>query len=98
MEPNLKRSINSFSRFNCPIIEDSSHEYEKVCCLEYEGNIVSEKALSLKMASAISGLDVGPKPRPYEAVHNFIKDNDNFAFRSTQVGGRTESRFLKRIK
>tara|TARA_A200000113_G_scaffold156788_1_gene141418 strand:- start:572 stop:1216 length:645 start_codon:yes stop_codon:yes gene_type:complete len=63
------------------IIEDSSHEYENtLAVLNMYGTLVSENSFFIvEDGICYHGLDVGPKPGPYEAVHDFIKDNENFA-------------------
>ena len=62
------------------IIEDSSHEYENtLAVLNMYGLLVSENSFFIvEDGICYHGLDVGPKPGPYEAVHDFIKDNENF--------------------
>jgi cephalosporin hydroxylase len=62
------------------IIEDSSHEYENtLAVLNMYGSLVSENSFFIvEDGICYHGLDVGPKPGPYEAVHDFIKDNENF--------------------
>ena len=85
------------------IIEDSSHEYENtLAVLNMYGTLVSENSFFIvEDGICYHGLDVGPKPGPYEAVHNFIKDNENFAIdRSKEDFLLTWNPcgFLKRIK
>jgi cephalosporin hydroxylase len=85
------------------IIEDSSHEYENtLAVLNMYGALVSENSFFIvEDGICYHGLDVGPKPGPYEAVHDFIKDNDNFAIdRSKEDFLLTWNPcgFLKRIK
>ena len=62
------------------IIEDSSHEYENtLAVLNMYGSLVSENSFFIvEDGICYHGLDVGPKPGPYEAVHDFIKGNENF--------------------
>ena len=62
------------------IIEDSSHEYENtLAVLNMYGALVSENSFFIvEDGICYHGLDIGPKPGPYEAVHDFIKDNENF--------------------
>jgi len=62
------------------IIEDSSHEYENtLAVLNMYGTLVSENSFFIvEDGICYHGLDIGPKPGPYEAVHDFIKDNENF--------------------
>ena len=85
------------------IIEDSSHEYENtLAVLNMYGTLVSENSFFIvEDGICYHGLDVGPKPGPYEAVHDFIKNNKNFAIdRSKEDFLLTWNPcgFLKRIK
>ncbi len=85
------------------IIEDSSHEYENtLAVLNMYGTLVSENSFFIvEDGICYHGLDVGPKPGPYEAVHDLIKDNENFAIdRSKEDFLLTWNPcgFLKRIK
>lgn len=85
------------------IIEDSSHEYENtLAVLNMYETLVSENSFFIvEDGICYHGLDVGPKPGPYEAVHDFIKNNDNFAIdRSKEdfVLTWNPCGFLKRIK
>ena len=85
------------------IIEDSSHEYENTLAVlnMYETLVSKNSFFIVEDGICYHGLDVGPKPGPYEAVHDFIKDNDNFAIdRSKEdfVLTWNPCGFLKRIK
>ena len=85
------------------IIEDSSHEYENtLAVLNMYGTLVSENSFFIvEDGICYHGLDVGPKPGPYEAANDFIMDNENFAIdRSKEDFLLTWNPcgFLKRIK
>lgn len=62
------------------VIEDSSHTYENtLSILESYSKIVSVgKYFIVEDGICHHGLDVGPKPGPYEAVEKFVSANGNF--------------------
>lgn len=62
------------------IIEDSSHEYENtLSILKMYGELVSKNSFFIvEDGICYHGLDIGPNPGPYEAVHQFVKENKSF--------------------
>jgi cephalosporin hydroxylase len=65
---------------NVLIIEDSSHEYENTL------NVLNTYAPLIPLGGyfivedgiCYHGLDIGPKPGPYEAIETFVSKNKNF--------------------
>lgn len=85
------------------IIEDSSHEYENtLSILRIYGKLVSVNSFFIvEDGICYHGLDIGPKPGPYEAVQMFVKENHSFVIdRSKEDFLITWNPcgFLKRIK
>lgn len=62
------------------IIEDSSHTYENTLNVlnAYCGFIKSGDYFIVEDSICYHGLDVGPRPGPYEAVERFIDQNSEF--------------------
>ena len=62
------------------IIEDSSHTYENTLkVLElYSCFIQKGEYFIVEDSICHHGIDVGPSPGPFEAIEDFIKDNDSF--------------------
>ncbi|HNV80454.1 MAG TPA: CmcI family methyltransferase [Tenuifilaceae bacterium] len=62
------------------IIEDSSHTYENTLnVLEtYESLVKPGHYFIVEDSICYRGLEVGPKPGPYEAIEAFIERNRNF--------------------
>jgi cephalosporin hydroxylase len=85
------------------IIEDSSHEYENTLNVLRKYNTLVNTGSYFIVEDGIChhGLDVGPNPGPYEAVEQFVKENDAFEIdRSKEMFFITwnPKGFLKRIK
>ncbi len=72
------------------IIEDSAHTYQNTLnVLRTYGTLVSKGSYFIVEDSICHhGLEVGPKPGPYEAVEKFISENKDF------IIDRTKERFL----
>ena len=68
------------------IIEDSSHTYENTLNILRLYSTLIKKGGYLIVEDSIChhGLDVGPKPGPYEAVEQFIKENKSFIIDRTK--------------
>ncbi len=62
------------------IIEDSSHEYDNTLnILRKFSNLVSlDSYFIVEDGICHHGLNIGPKPGPYEAVETFLKENTSF--------------------
>jgi cephalosporin hydroxylase len=62
------------------VIEDSSHEYENTLQLLrlYGDSVTVGSYFIVEDGICHHGLDVGPEPGPYEAIHTFIHGNDSF--------------------
>lgn len=59
------------------VIEDSSHTYENT--LRVLADLVSVgKYFIVEDGICHHGLDLGPRPGPYEAVETFVRVNKNF--------------------
>ena len=68
------------------IIEDSSHTYENTLNILRLYSTLSKKGSYLIVEDSIChhGLNIGPKPGPYEAVEQFIKENKSFIIDRTK--------------
>jgi cephalosporin hydroxylase len=85
------------------VIEDSSHTYENTLNVLRKFNSLVDIGYYFIVEDSIChhGLEVGPKPGPYEAIEQFIEENSNF-----QIDREKESflitwnpkGYLKRIK
>ena len=62
------------------VIEDSSHEYENTLKLleGYSKFVTKNSYYIVEDTICHHGLDVGPKPGPFEAVQDFMNDNNDF--------------------
>lgn len=62
------------------VIEDSSHEYDNTLKLleGYSKFVTRNSYYIVEDTICHHGLDVGPKPGPFEAVHDFMNDNNDF--------------------
>ena len=62
------------------VIEDSSHEYDNTLKLleGYSTFVTRNSYYIVEDTICHHGLDVGPKPGPFEAVHDFMNDNNDF--------------------
>lgn len=62
------------------IIEDSSHTYENTLAVlhSYSPLVKSGDYFIVEDGSCHHGLDVGPNPGPYEAIVEFLKNNNSF--------------------
>lgn len=63
------------------IIEDSSHTYENTLDVLklYSYFIQSNGYIIIEDSICHHGLDIGPSPGPFEAIEDFIKENDEFS-------------------
>jgi cephalosporin hydroxylase len=68
-------------RSNILVIEDSSHTYENTLNVlrTYNGLIQPGGYFIVEDSICYHGLDLGPRPGPYEAVETFAAENSNFA-------------------
>ncbi|MGQ0552441.1 MAG: CmcI family methyltransferase [Planctomycetota bacterium] len=62
------------------VIEDSSHTYENTLRVlrTYQGLVKAGDYFIVEDSICHHGLDLGPKPGPYEAVETFVKENQDF--------------------
>ncbi len=62
------------------VIEDSSHEFENTLSLlrQYSKFVTKNSYYIVEDTICHHGLDVGPKPGPFEAVETFLNSNDDF--------------------
>jgi cephalosporin hydroxylase len=62
------------------VIEDSSHEYQNTLnvLMKYSQLVTVGSYLIVEDSICHHGLDVGPNPGPYEAITDFIDNNQNF--------------------
>lgn len=62
------------------VIEDSSHEFENTLNVlnTYQSLLHKDDFFIVEDSICHHGLNVGPKPGPYEAVEAFISDNKSF--------------------
>ena len=62
------------------VIEDSSHEYDNTLKLlrEYSKFVSKNSYYIVEDTICHHGLDVGPKPGPFEAVESFLQNNNEF--------------------
>ena len=72
------------------VIEDSSHEYHNTLNILRTFAPVVTKGSYLIVEDSVChhGLDCGPSPGPYEAIEDFIKENNEFEI------NRKKERFL----
>lgn len=63
------------------VIEDSSHEYQNTLNVlrSYSGFIQPGDYFIVEDSICHHGLNVGPNPGSFEAIHTFLKENSNFA-------------------
>ena len=78
MLPAVEDSLQSHEQVM--IIEDSAHTYENTLkVLEGYAHLVGVgKYFIVEDGICQHGLDVGPRPGPYEAVETFVSKNENF--------------------
>ena len=78
MLPAVEDSIQSHER--AMVIEDSEHTYENTLKLleGYAHLVAVGQYFIVEDGICHHGLDVGPRPGPFEAVETFISRNDNF--------------------
>ena len=62
------------------VIEDSSHEYDNTLKLleRYSKFVTRNSYYIVEDTICHHGLDVGPKPGPFEAVQDFMNNNNDF--------------------
>jgi cephalosporin hydroxylase len=85
------------------VVEDSSHEYQNTLDVLrlYNDLVTMGDYFIVEDTICHHGLDVGPNPGPYEAVQQFLLENDKFApDRTCEKFGLTynPSGFLRRLK
>jgi cephalosporin hydroxylase len=85
MYPEVERMLEGK---NVMVIEDSRHTYENTLnVLEAYSPLVAVRNYFIVEDSICHhGLDIGPKPGPYEAVETFITMNKNFVVDRTREG------------
>jgi len=68
------------------VIEDSSHEYQNTLDVlrTYSPLIGSNQYFIVEDSNCRHGLDVGPKPGPYEAIETFVGMNPEFVVDRTR--------------
>ena len=76
------------SRKNILVIEDSSHTYENTLNVlrTYHGLVPPGGYFIVEDSICHHGLEVGPKPGPYEAVETFMAENRKFEIDRTREG------------
>jgi cephalosporin hydroxylase len=86
MYPEIER-ILAGSR-DVMVIEDSAHTYENTLkVLEtYSRAVAIGKYFIVEDSICHHGLDIGPKPGPYEAVETFVRTNKNFVVDRSKEG------------
>jgi cephalosporin hydroxylase len=86
--PAVKEMVKPYPKVM--VIEDSSHEYANtMAVMQAYGPLVTPGSYMIVEDSLFyHGIDVGPKPGPYEAIEMFMKGNDQFEI------DRTRERFL----
>ena len=96
--------VASMIEENCSVmvIEDSSHEFDMTLNIMnlYSKLVAVGNYLIVEDGICHHGLDVGPKPGPFEAIQAFLKKDNNFEVdRSCENFGITwnPSGFLKKI-
>lgn len=87
---------------NILIIEDSSHEYENTLNVlnTYAPLIPVDGYFIVEDGICHHGLDIGPKPGPYEAIETFVAGNRNFvidAAKESFILSWNPKGFLKRV-
>ncbi len=72
--------------FKVLVIEDSSHTYHNtLAVLRAYGALVTEESFFIVEDTILRhGLPFGPVPGAYEAVHDFLKENDDFYIDSSR--------------
>jgi cephalosporin hydroxylase len=62
------------------IIEDSSHEYDNTINIlrKYGGLVSVNSYFIIEDSICHHGLDIGPIPGPYEAITDFLKEDDRY--------------------
>ncbi len=78
MSPTVEEAIGSHEQVM--VIEDSAHTYENTLKVldEYAHLVGVGQYFVVEDGICHHGLDVGPRPGPYEAVETFIGKNGNF--------------------
>jgi len=68
------------------VIEDSSHTYDNTLRVLqlYSSLIPVGGYLIVEDGICYHGLDLGPKPGPYEAIESFVEENPNFEIDRSQ--------------
>jgi cephalosporin hydroxylase len=68
------------------VIEDSSHTYDNTLRVLqlYSALIPVGGYLIVEDGICYHGLDLGPKPGPYEAIESFVRQNPNFEIDRSQ--------------
>jgi cephalosporin hydroxylase len=68
------------------VIEDSSHEYQNTfnVLMKYSQLVTVGSYLIVEDSICHHGLDVGPNPGPYEAISDFINNNQKFQIDRTK--------------
>lgn len=70
------------------VIEDSSHEYDNTLNVlrKYSELVTKGSYLIVEDTICHHGLDVGPKPGPYEATQDFLNENKRFEVDKSREG------------
>jgi cephalosporin hydroxylase len=85
IEKDAQRAFYDFSRLLKPedrilVIEDSAHTYDNTLSVLRTYSVLTKPGDYFIVEDSICwhGLDLGPKPGPYEAVETFVAENKDF--------------------